>query len=368
MRATIRQIAQEAGVSSVTVSNVLRGVENRASPAVRERVLEAAQKLNYIPIKPPTAQNYHVETRIVTLVPEQLYGANYYELDFFTYQGVVEGARRYGYDVMTKVRREENPTGGCESLRFLDRSSDGFIFTASLEERWAQVLDVVAQNRVPSVVCYNRQVPDGVAWVDVDNGAAMRLCVAHLAERGHTRIAFVAGPSDNFNANVRLREWHEAMREHGLEAGDHMVVQGGSDAEASHNNALARMTELGVSAAVCFNDVLALALWDEVEARGARVPHDLSIIGMDNRVAAQARGLSSISHSFVDVGRLAMDAWVELKGGADAASCSKVAPVQLISRESVRTVGAREPFVDKTSLVTPEPSRQKGLDQAIEIR
>lgn len=344
MRATIRQIAQEAGVSNVTVSNVLRGLESRASTETRERVLAAAQKLNYIPIKPPTAQNRHVETRVVTLVPEH-HDVRHPDLDLFTYQGVIEGARHHGYSVLTMVRREEELGDEREPLRFLDRSTDGFIFTVSLQEQWARVLDVVAHNRVPSVVCYNRQVPQGVAWVDVDNRSAMRQAVEHLVKQGHTCIAFVAGPPDNFDAIERLREWQNAMLEHGLDGSDRFVVQGAREGYVQDDQALSSVIDLEVTAAVCFNDTLALALWDIVEAQGKSVPRDLSLIGMDNRQEAQERGLSSLAHSFVDVGRLAMDAWVELRNGADAASCSKSAPVQLKVRASVRNLNSTEPDI-----------------------
>ncbi len=339
MRATIRQIALEAGVSNVTVSNVLRGLESRASPAVRARVLEAAQKLNYIPIKPPTTQNYQAQTRVVTLVPEH-HDARHFDLDLFTYQGVIEGARRYGYSVLTMVR-EENQRGTCESLRFLDRSSDGFIFTVSLQEQWGRVLDAVAHNRVPSVVCYNRQVPDGVAWVDVDNAGAMRQAVEYLAARGHSQIAFVAGPPDNFDARERRREWQAAMEELNLEAGDGRVVQGARAGFVQDDAALRGVAQMGVTAAVCFNDTLALALWEALEAAGKCVPEDLSILGMDDRPEAQRRGLSTLSHSFIDVGRLAVDAWMELKNGAAAADCCKTAPVALIERDSVATLKTR---------------------------
>lgn len=364
MRATIRQIAEEAGVSNVTVSNVLRGIESRAAPETRERVFRAAQKLNYIPVKPPTTQNYHVETRVVTLVPEH-HDTRHYDLDLFTYQGVIEGAREHGYSVLTMVRREESVALGCESLRFLDRSSDGFIFTVSLQEQWSRVLSIVAENRVPSVVCYNRDVPEGVAYVDVDNGAAMREAVGHLVMRGHTRIAFVAGPPDNFDAQERLHEWRVAMCEHGLEASEDRVVQGADEGYVQNDAALASVTQLGVTAAVCFNDTLALALWDTVEAQGLRVPRDLSLIGMDNRPEGSARGLSSIAHSFIDVGRLAMEAWIELKNGADAAQCSKLAPVQLVSRESVRTLNSRNSGVSQSSVLIPELSETCFIDKKI---
>ena len=336
MRATIRQIALEAGVSNVTVSNVLRGLNSRASRETCERVLAAAEKLNYIPVKPPTAQNRHVETRVVTLVPEH-HDVRHYDLDLFTYQGVIEGARHWGYSVLTMVQREQDRENGREGLRFLDRSSDGFIFTVSLQEQWARVLDVVAHNQVPCVVCYNRNVPDGVAWVDVDNAAAMRQAVGHLVECGHRKIAFVAGPPDNFDANERRREWLEAMAEHDLE-GEAFIVQGARAGYVTDAAALGSVTKLGVTAAVCFNDTLALALWDTVEGQGLNVPNNLSIIGMDNRVEAAERGLTSVSHSFINIGRLAMDAWIELKEGAPSVKCCKLAPVQLVPRRSVRVL------------------------------
>ncbi len=354
MRATIRQIAREAGVSNVTVSNVLRGLTHRASKETCERVLQAAEQLNYIPVKPPTAQNHHVETRVVTLVPEH-HDVRHYDLDLFTYQGVIEGARHHGYSILTMVQREEDRTAGCQSLRFLDRSSDGFIFTVSLQEQWARVLDVVAHNKVPSVVCYNRNVPEGVAWVDVDNRAAMRAAVEHLVECGHEKIAFVAGPPDNFDATERRREWLCAMEEQGLQGGEASIVQGARAGYVINKEALASITNLSVTAAVCFNDTLALALWDAVEAQGLSVPGDLSIIGMDDRAEARERGLSTIAHSFRDIGRLAMEAWTELKEGHPSAGCCKVAPVQLRVRHSV-SVLEREGFETQFPLASDRDS------------
>ncbi len=339
MRATIRQIAAEAGVSNVTVSNVLRGLDKRASRETCERVLAAARKLNYIPVKPPTAQNRHVETRVVTLVPEH-HDVRHYDLDLFTYQGVIEGARHHGYSVLTLVQNEAERDGHAP-LRFLDRSSDGFIFTVSLQEQWARVLDVVAHNRVPCVVCYNREVPNGVAWVDVDNRAAMHAAVEHLAQCGHQRIAFVAGPPDNFDATQRGREWEQAMNERGLSTA--FRVQGARAGYRIDTPALEAATRLDVTAAICFNDTLALALWDAALAQGKSVPGDLSIIGMDNRAEAHERGLTSVAHSFTDVGRLAMDAWVELKAGAKSVECCKLAPVQLVPRGSVRVLNNPHP-------------------------
>lgn len=336
MRTTIRQVAEQAGVSAMTVSGVLRGDQECASGQTRERVLEVARRLNYLPVNPPTSQNRHLETRVVTFVPEH-HANDYYELDLFTFQGVIEGARQHGYDVLTMVGHEQQKRGKREELRFLDRSSDGFIFNVILQKQWPEVLERVAENRVPSVVCYHRDVPAGVAWVDTDNAQAIRLAVEHLVGHGHRRIAFVGGPPDNFHEQQRLCAWREAMRKHRLQVPESWIVQGDLSC-LPDAGAIASIASLGVTAAVCFNDLLAFAVWDATEAQGLSVPGDLSLIGVDDSPKAAWRGLSSITNSFIDVGRLAMDAWVELKNGGEAAACCKLAPVQLIARHSIRTL------------------------------
>jgi DNA-binding LacI/PurR family transcriptional regulator len=337
MRASIRTIAAEAGVSRATVSNVLRGNDSRTSAETRERVLETVQRLNYVPVKPPTAQNRHVETRTVTLVPEHRDMDNF-DLDLYTYHGIVIGARKYGYNILTMVQREFGKNGVREELQFLDRSSDGFIFTASMHDQWLHVLDILAEYQVPSVVCYSRNVPDGVAWVDVDNANAVQQAVAHLVERGHSQIAFLAGPPDNFNANLRRKAWIKCMEEHGLDAGEKFIVQAAGVGYQRDPKAFASVAKLGATAVVCFNDTLALELWDVLKSQGLSVPNDISLIGIDNRPEAAEQGLTSIAFSFAEVGRLAMDAWMELKDGGNAAKCCKLASVELVKRQSVLTL------------------------------
>jgi DNA-binding LacI/PurR family transcriptional regulator len=310
-------------------------LDSRASEETRARVLEAAQKLNYIPVKPPTAQNRHVETHVVTMVPEH-HDIRHPDLDLFTYQGLIEGARNHGYNVLTMVCHSHGKGMAPQELQFLDRSSDGFIFTVSMQEHWTRVLQMLAKNDVPTVICYRRDVPDGVAWVDVDNEGAMHQAVEHLVGCGHSRIAFLAGPTDNFDANERRSAWVAAMQERGLDASERFIVQAAGKDYVQDPDAIASVSSLGVTAAVCFNDTLALALWDALEAQNLSVPEDISIIGMDNRIETKERGLSTLAFSFADVGCMAMEAWIDLKKGVSATDCSRTAPVHLITRDSVR--------------------------------
>ncbi|RYG64734.1 LacI family transcriptional regulator, partial [bacterium] len=305
-----------------------------------------ARRLNYIPVRPPTAQNSHVKTGIVTVVPERQ-EIGFSDLDLATFQGIVEGARQHDFNVLTLLHQNTGQKGARQNFHFLDRSSDGFIFIASMQDQWVRVLDMLAEHRVPSVVCYRRNVPEGVAWASVDNEGIMREAVQHLVERGHTHIAFIAGPPNNFDAIERLQGWKKAMRDHGLDAGDHRVVLAMDDSHVPRQAAIDSVSSLDVSAAVCFDDSTAFMVWCSLEKQGLSVPDNLSLIGVNNHFLAKVNGLTSISFSFTDVGRLAMEAWVELYNGGDAATCCKITPVHLVSRNTVRTLNENLVSKDK---------------------
>ncbi|RYX83631.1 LacI family transcriptional regulator [bacterium] len=335
MRATIRSIAEEAGVSNVTVSNVLRGLAGQASEETRVRVLEVAKRQNYIPVRPPTSQNSRVETGVVTVVPERQ-EVGFSDLDLATFQGIVEGARKHGFNLFTLVNQNAGKDGARQKFHFLDRSTDGFIFIASMQDQWVRVLDMLAEHKVPSVVCYRRNVPEGVAWASVDNEGIMREAVAHLVKRGHSRIAFIAGPPNNFDAIERLSGWKKAMLANGLDAGEHRIVAAMDDGHVPRQAAIDSVSSLDVTAAVCFDDSTAFMVWSSLEKQEIRVPDDISLVGVNNHFLAKVNGLTSVSFTFADVGRLAVEAWVELYNGGDAATCCKIAPLHLVSRNTVR--------------------------------
>jgi LacI family transcriptional regulator len=337
MRATIRQVAELARVSPVTVSNVLRGLDHRAAPETRKRVLEAARALNYIPVQAPTVQNRRSETRVVSVVFQHT-DITRHLIDLYTYEGLVEGARKHGYDLLTLLREQPEWTTEGDDIRFLDRRSDGIIFAISMMGRWERALETLSRHAVPAVVCYRRQTPPGIAWADVDNAGAIETAVQHLTERGHQKIAYIAGPNINYNALERERAFVRALESRHLDLPRERIVTGYDNDYNIYHDALNAVLKQDISAVVCFNDSLALALWDLAEARGLRVPHDISIIGIDNRPAGETRGLTTIMHSFSDVGRLAMEAWVELKNGNDPESCNKIAPVHLIERNSTASL------------------------------
>jgi DNA-binding LacI/PurR family transcriptional regulator len=342
MRASIRQVAERAGVSAMTVSNVLRSRSEQTSEETRMRVLRAVQELNYIPVR-SAIQNRHVSTNAIGVVfLQDMEGA----VGYPTFLGMCARARQLDYDLTIFLRSEPNWVKPGSEAQFLDRRCDGFIFVGANR---AEISEALVGHRVPIVECYSVAPPPGVARVLGDHCQGMRLAVEHLAGHGHTRIAHLGGPGDNLEANERADGYRAALRSLTGQSPAEWVVRcetwgdtwgfgPGADEGASGGDtvcAAEAVLALGVTAVVCANDRIALALWRWAEERGLRVPQDLSITGVDNLPQAAYRGLTSVALPFHQVGRVAVDAVMSIINGGSGEAASRILPVGLVERDSV---------------------------------
>ena len=333
MRASIRQVAARAGVSAKTVSNVLLGRDARTSEATRERVLEVARELNYIPVR-TALQNRRVETRVLGLVLECTSFENH--LGAKTFEGVRREADRAFYDILILGARPYRRLGR-EEIQYLDRRSDGFIFVNVNREE--NPLPLLVENEIPAVTCYETDVPAGVPWVVPDNFGAMQIAVEYLASRGHQRIAHFAGAERHSDARQRRAGFGLAMQSIGLGRFSDLVVHGDWQTGGANEVGVHEVLRLKPTAVICGNDVQALLLRDTALAHGMVLPRDLSLIGMDNGVEAVEAGLTSLATPFMEVGRGAVATLLGLlAGGEPEALCRKV-PVELVERGSVLPLG-----------------------------
>lgn len=358
MRSSIRQVAEQAQVSPMTVSRVLQGRKNQVNEETYRRVLAAIQQLNYVPVR-PVVQNRHTETNTIALVPYYVKPSRS-AIDSVTFEGLCEQAGHSGYDLTIMLRGEAEWMAKREEMRFLDRRSDGFIFISPGCGEWRTTFDALVRHSIPTVVCYRRDVPAGVAWVDPDNEAIMRLALDCLIRAGHRDIAYVAGPrpdrSDNerlpnlsaaapgFDNQERQRYFEEITGARGLKKSSRRIIWTGDAGWVFSAREFGDLLAAGATGVIC-GDHQALQLLDHAEAFGVCVPYDLSIIGIDNEVAAAHRGLTSVGFGYDTVGRLAVQSWLELKRGKDSRDCCKVVPVALQERKTVappRPKGVRQ--------------------------
>jgi len=336
MRATIRQVAERAGVSRTTVSNVLLGRNEIVAADKREMVLQAVRELDYVPVR-PTLQNRHVETRVIA-VPVDNPRKISWAINSGTYTGMCEAAMEHGYDVTMLLRPNPDWAADRSSVQLLDRRSDGIVFASPIIGETLRTFESLAQHEIPAVVCYRRDLPPGLAWVDPDNEGAMYGAVDHLVAKGHTRIAHLTKDNNKeYDKVARRRYFIEAVKGHGLSEGANLIFE--ANYYSASPDLVREIIAQGITAVVCMNDLLANDLVDAAHAAGLSVPEHLSVVGVDG-AEAERHSLTSMGFDFEDIGRAAVNALVELIQGVPAAECSRVVPVQLLERGSVKDLRA----------------------------
>lgn len=331
-RTSIRQVAALAGVSPMTVTNVVRE-RDVVAPDTRARVLEAMRELQYVPVQ-SALQNRHVETKVLSVLLDYDSTA-WYGMNADMFNGLALTAREHGYDLLMHLRRGPEWADDTRQLHLLDRRSDGVILAGLRQDK--EALRVLSENGIPAVCCFNTRVPKGIAWVVADNSQAMRLAVKHLVERGHKHIAHLRGPRGHAETNARAKGFALAMKQSGLERYSDIVLD--SDWEAlPDGETLRELLRCNVTAVICFNDSQALELWRIAEEGNLQIPRDLSIIGRDNWFRGESRGLTTITNPLDGICRASIEALMAIIKGEPAESQHCTVPVQLIERASVATL------------------------------
>ena len=130
----------------------------------------------------------------------------------------------------------------------------------------------------PTVVLLNRRVP-GLPAVVIDSAGGMRQAAGHLAQLGHTRVAFVSGPRHSWSNQQRLRGLRAAARAHDLEVVTIGPVQPQFDSGVQAAESVLRT---GVTAVLAYNDLVAVGILSRLAELDVAVPAQLSVIGFDD--------------------------------------------------------------------------------------
>ncbi|HEY4624794.1 MAG TPA: LacI family DNA-binding transcriptional regulator [Blastococcus sp.] len=332
LTASIRDVAERAGVSLGTVSNVLNRPDV-VSEGTRQRVLAAIAELGFV--RNESARQLRAgHSRTIGLVVLDI--AN----PFFTdvARGVEEVANAAGLAVIlcNSDDRAEKEAAHLDVLA--EQRVQGVIITPTAE--LSPALDALRARGVP-VVLLDRRAPEpdrcAVAVDDVHGG---RLAADHLLERGHRRIAFVGGSS----GLPQVQERHEGVEQAVWDAcGSHdaltvfspeklTVAAGREAAEQIIGMPAARRP----TAAICANDLLALGMLQEMVRHGMHVPEDFAIVGYDDIdfAAAAAVPLSSVRKPRQELGRRAAQLLIDEARGENHLHEQLLFEPTLVVRES----------------------------------
>ena len=330
-RATIFDVAAAAGVDASTVSRVLRGeVSQRVRAETRERIVEAARRLDYRP---------NVIARSLRSAKTFSLGIVVPQLDnpvfAMAIEGAEQGARERGYSLLISRLEPGDPEAGLyERLSQLNRV-DGLLVATLDEDRL--LLDSLARARVPFVVL-NRRVPDIANCVALDSRTAARLAIDHLAGLGHRRIGHLAGRLDGFNGRERLAGYREGLVAHGIAWDPDLVVAAGYTAPGGATAMAALLDRSPEPPTAVFAATLVSATGElsVLHARGIPVPGRVSVIALHDSLIAEMLHppLTTVGLPAVAMGRQGALGLIDLIEGVRTEVGAVLPPDGLVRRAS----------------------------------
>lgn len=190
-------------------------------------------------------------------------------------------------------------------------------------------------HRLPLVITGRNLQGPNVVSIQLDNEQAGFDATWHLIELGHTRIAHIAGPETNVDAQERLAGYRRALTEAGLPVDERLIAIGSFD-EASGLLALNQLleTRLNFTALFVANDQMAYGARLALYRKGIRVPDDMSLIGFDDLPSSlyTTPPLTTVRQPAYDLGKIAGEAILQMIQGQKVSL--PTVPLQVIVRES----------------------------------
>ena len=324
--ATIRDVAERANVSVASVSRVLSGT-GPVTEATRNRVLEAAKALQYVPHSGARSLSTSKTQTIGVILPD-LYGEFFSEL----IRGMDVAARSLGFHLIVSSSHDDAEEASA-AIRSMRGRVDGLIVLSPHLD--AANLAAGLAGRTP-ILLMNGGADAGRPSIIVDNHGGAVLAVEHLVATGRRRIAHISGPTGNLEAETRLAGYLEAMARAGLPT---TVVEGAFTQTSGHEAGveLARR-QTPPDAVFAANDMMAVGALLAFKEAGVRCPEDLALVGFDDvPIAALVQpGLTTMRINIAETGRRALLRLVDLIEAKDGATgpLNEIVRPTLVVRES----------------------------------
>ena len=328
-RVTIADVADEVGVSMMTVSRVINN-KGDVSEQTEQRVWAAIERLDYRPSNIARGLATQRTQTVGLVVPDV---GNPFFSDIAS--GVERRAYASDYSVFLCNTNEDPLRERAVLNSLVDQQVDGVVLCSSrLSE--ADILSLAA--RVSALVLINRHL-EGVQGftVCVDDEPASRRLTRHLINSGHRHIGLLAGPSTSDSGRLRVDGYCQALEEARIVPRQawirHCVPQVGGALEAA-TRLLQEYPQL--TALVCYNDLVAVGALQACARLGLQVPNDLAVVGFDDIHLAElvTPSLTTCRVPREQLGHDAMALLLAQMDGEEIAERSIVIEPELIVRES----------------------------------
>lgn len=293
---TLASVAQAAGVSIPTVSQVMRGT-GRISEDTRKRVLAAAQSLHYVPNLRAAAMRSG-ENREIGFVINQL--SNPFNAEVIS--GVVDLLEAKGYLVSILDTRDDAARQQSQLEAFIRNGRGGLLWVPAIDTP-DETFQLLRTHGIPTVT-FLRRVSGAFDHVGIRNADATRMGTTYLAKLGHRHIAYLGGTEMTTVRKERIAGYAQALEDDGL--GD-PIVWPSPDSKRAGLEAMHALHKAhpDVTAIVCNGDMVALGACLSLIRQGLQPGRDVSVIGFDDTEDAliSTPALTSLAVSPKKMGR-----------------------------------------------------------------
>lgn len=348
-RVTIREVAQHAGVSAKTVSNVLNDWPY-VSDETRQRVQASIEALGYRQsILAASLRTGRTKTigMVIPDITNPFFGQ--------VVRGCEDVLYRAGYSILLCNTNEDTVKEQAYLDMLASRGVDGLLLFGahcSSEELAA------AAGEIPIVAEDSPANGHDTTVIDIDNVAGAALAVGHLLALGHTRIAHLGGPRDRSAANGRHEGYRQALERAQKATGagydPALVIRCTPTMRGGYHAALHLLPNAAPTALFCYNDLMAVGAMAACRRLGLRIPEDVAIVGFDDIAIASlvTPMLTTVRVQQYEMGRLAGELLLRRLAGQTAphsedASSRVTYPVELVVRASC---GAQQMSAQETAL------------------
>jgi LacI family transcriptional regulator len=327
----LKDIAAQAGVSTMTVSKALRDAPD-ISAATKARLRAMAEQMGYMPDS--TAQGLRSRnTKLFGLVVSAATNPVFARV----MMAIEEQTHEMGYDLLF-AQSLNVPEREQQVIRhLLSRRVEGLFITPVYRlEPTAPIYEELARHSTPVVLLGHRaRFCEKFVNVETDDISASYTLTKHLLELGHQRVAFLAGPSATPSAQERIEGYRRALREAQIEIDDRLIFNAGSTIEEGEKAALQLLNEApGATAVQAVNDLVAIGAANILFKQGLNIPQDLSLVGFGNVLLAEhfRVPLTTVRQPKLRLGSAAMESMLRLLKGERPPP--KRLPAEIVIRQS----------------------------------
>jgi LacI family transcriptional regulator, repressor for deo operon, udp, cdd, tsx, nupC, and nupG len=337
MIVTLRDVASRAGVSTSTVSRVIRD-SGYIAPPTKQKVLEAIEELQYRPNNIARRLRYG-RTYAIGFVLNDISNP------FFSH--AVKGAEQFlrnqrdnNYELFLFNTNSE-PEREVKALEFmLDKHAEAIILASTTtDECIKKVHEVVERYHIPIVSIDNQLDGLETGIVTVENQVGAYQLTAHLLQHGHRRIGFISGPIRESHICERLQGCKQAVHEYGLDFDKQLVAYGNWTVEDGYRITMGWLDLKEPPTAIFgLNNFMCIGALSAIAQRGMKVPDQIALASFDDVEFGHLLSpcLTTLDYSYQKIGeeavRLAMTA-IETEGKETKSQLIRI-PVRMIVRES----------------------------------